>query len=379
MERVLILGAGFGGLELATRLSDEVADGVDVTLIDRNDAFVFGFSKLDVMFGREDLDAVRLRYRDIVKPSVAVRQETVTAIDPNTRHVTTDRGEYDCDILVVALGADYAPEATPGLLEGGGHEFYSVAGAAAARRVVDGFRGGDVIIGVLGPFFKCPVAPFETAIMLHDRFVTRGVRDATTITILSPMGAPIPISPTASEAILAACGERGIEFHASTVVTGLDPGTNTATLHDGGTVRYDLFLAVPVHKAPDVVVASGLAVDGWIPVDPSTFATSFPGVYAVGDVTSAPVPRAGVIAEGEAGTVADVLVARIRDGEAPGPYQGRAACYMEFGGPDVARFDMDFLGGPVPTGEFVAPSPAIAEEKRRFGAVRRRRWFGLES
>ena len=64
---VLILGAGFGGLELATMLSEALGDDVDVTLIDKSDAFVFGYSKLDVMFGRTTLDAVRLPYRDLVE------------------------------------------------------------------------------------------------------------------------------------------------------------------------------------------------------------------------------------------------------------------------------------------------------------------------
>src|SRR5882762_6772002 len=125
---VVILGAGFGGLELSTRLSEELAEEVRVTLIDKSDSFVFGYSKLDVMFGRHRLDEVRLFYRDISKPNVEFRQETIVSIDPQTRHVVTDRGEYDADILVVALGADLDPAATPGLVEGG-HEFYSLDGA----------------------------------------------------------------------------------------------------------------------------------------------------------------------------------------------------------------------------------------------------------
>src|SRR6476659_426166 len=127
-QRVLILGAGFGGLELATRLSEPIPDAVDVTLIDRNDAFVFGFSKLEVMMGRKTADASRLPYREIRKPSVEFRQETVTAIDPVTRRVTTDAGSYDADFLVVALGADYDMDATPGLAEGG-FEYYTIPGA----------------------------------------------------------------------------------------------------------------------------------------------------------------------------------------------------------------------------------------------------------
>ena len=157
-QRVLILGAGFGGLELATRLSETIPDAVDVTLIDRNDAFVFGFSKLEFMMGRKTADAIRLPYREIRKPSVEFRQETVTAIDPVTRRVTTDAGSYDADFLVVALGADYDMAATPGLEEGG-HEYYTVAGAERLRDALADFRGGKVLVSILGQPFKCPPAP----------------------------------------------------------------------------------------------------------------------------------------------------------------------------------------------------------------------------
>jgi sulfide:quinone oxidoreductase len=377
MERVLILGAGFGGLELATRLSEAVPDLASITLVDQSDHFVFGYSKLDVMFGRQTPDAVRLYYRDIVKPSVEFRQETVKTIDPVTRTVTTDRSTYEADILVVALGADIVPELTPGLVEGG-NEFYSVGGAERLRDIIPTFENGDAIVSVLGPFYKCPAAPYECAMMLHQSLVDRGVRDATTIKVMTPLSMPIPISKEASAGIRAALEARGIEFCAETVVTSLDPATHEATLRDGRTVNYDLFLGVPVHRAPVVVEESGLAVDGWIPVDHTTFATEFPSVYACGDVTSAPVPRVGVIAEGEAGTVADVLVHRLRGGLDPAAYQGIATCYIEYGGAEVAKFDVNFLGGPTPTGIFAEPSLALAAAKKDFGATRRRRWFGRD-
>ena len=375
MQRVLILGAGFGGLELATRLSEEVADAVEVTLIDQSDSFVFGYSKLDVMFGRETPDAVRLAYRDIVKPSVTFRQETIRSIDPVARRVTTDGGSYETDVLVVALGADIAPEVTPGVVEDG-NEFYSVAGAERVRGVVSSFDAGDVIIGVLGPFYKCPAAPYETAMMLHNALVQRGARDAATIKVLTPMGMPIPISKEASAGIRSGLDARGIEFWPETLVTGIDPATKLATLRDGRTLNYDLFLAIPVHRAPTVVEESGMTVDGWIPVDHTTFATQFPDVYAIGDVTSAPVPRVGVIAEGEAGTVADVLIHRLRGGDHPAAYSGAATCYIEFGGAEVAKFDVNFLSGPTPYGVFHDPSLELSASKKEFGATRRARWFG---
>src|SRR3954453_5154329 len=203
-KRVVILGAGFGGLELGSRLADEVPNEVDVTLIDKNDAFIFGYAKLDVMFGRKTFDEVKLRYADIAKPSVQFRRETITSIDPVAKRVVTENDTYDADVLVVALGADLAPEATPGLVDGGGpeYEFYSPDGAAALRDILPTFEGGNVVIGVLGGFFKCPPAPYEAAFMMHDLAERKGVVDRTNIFVVSPLPVPIPISQEVSHDIL---------------------------------------------------------------------------------------------------------------------------------------------------------------------------------
>jgi sulfide:quinone oxidoreductase len=377
MQKVVILGAGFAGLQLATRLSEDVPGEVEVTIIDKSDAFVFGFSKLDLMYGRADLDALRLPYSRIDKPSVRFVRETILSIDPERRRVVTDGATYEPDILVVALGADLDPAATPGVVEEG-TEYYSVEGANHVRSVLPTFEGGDAIVGVLGNFFKCPAAPFETAIMLHDYLEKRNLRDSSTIKVISPMPKPIPISDEASNGILRVCEERDIGWWPQTKTTALDPASKTATLSDGQKVPYSLFLAIPVHRAPKVVEESALVEeDGWIGVDHRTFATKFENVYAVGDVTSAPVPRVGVIAEGEADTLADVLVHELRGGGAPEPFKGKVTCYIEFGGPKVARFDGDFLSGPKPVGTFIEASEAMAASKVEFGASRRRRWFGM--
>src|SRR4029079_73489 len=168
----LILGAGFAGLELAARLSASLADAVQVTLVDKNDSFHFGFSKLDVMLGRLAPDDVRFDYRDMSKTGVEFRQENVTLIDPETRRVTTDGDSYEPDVLVVALGAEYDFAATPGFEEGG-FEYYSIAGAERMCEALPSFDSGTVLISVLGHPFKCPPAPFEGAFLLHDRFVQR--------------------------------------------------------------------------------------------------------------------------------------------------------------------------------------------------------------
>ncbi len=377
MTRVVILGAGFGGLELASTLSEALGDEVDVTLIDKGDAFVFGFSKLDVMFGRTTLEAVRLPYREISKPGVRFLQETVTAIDPVARSVSTDGGVHEADFLVVALGADYDFDATPGLAEGG-NEFYSVAGARRLGELLPTFTHGRAIVGVCGAPFKCPPAPSESALLLHDYLSTRGVRDDCEITLVLPLPTPVPPSPDTSRALEAAFAERDIKFVPGRRPSSLDPARGVVALDDGSELPYDLFLGVPRHRAPDVVIASGMTVDGYVPVDSATLATRFPGVYAVGDVTTAGVPKAGVFAEGAARVVAKSLIASIRGGEQPPPYDGIGICYIEFGAGRVGRVEVDFLSGPKPTGTFGEPSDALAADKRHFGSHRRARWFGRE-
>lgn len=374
-SRVLVLGAGFGGLEVATTLSEGLGEDADVVVIDKGEAFVFGFSKLDVMFGRRGAEEVRLPFADLAKPGVRLLRETVVSIDPETRSVTTDAGVHEADFLVVALGADYDMDATPGLAEDG-NEFYSVPGAERAAGVLQAFEGGRVVIGVCGAPFKCPPAPSEAALLLHDHLTERGIRGDCEISLLMPLPSPVPPSPETSEALLAAFAEREIEFRGDARIASLDPARKVALLKNGDEVPYDLFLGVPKHRAPSVVIESGMTTEGYIPVDSETLQTRFPGVYAVGDVATVGVPKAGVFAEGAARVVAESLLARVHDGEAPAAYDGLGSCYVEFGSGRVGRVDVDFLSGPRPTGTFQAPSAELVAEKERFGSSRRARWFG---
>jgi sulfide:quinone oxidoreductase len=374
MTRILVLGAGFGGLEIASRLSAGFGDEVEIVLVDQNDSFVFGFSKLDVMFGRTSPTAVRHHYRDIAKPGVRFTQATIRAIDPVKRSAVTDDGVVSGDIMVVALGADLHPELTPGLAEAG-HEFYTEDGAFALREVLADFAGGDVIVAVAATPFKCPPAPSEAALLTHDLLVANGLRDRSSVSLVMPLGAPIPPSPLASKALLTGFAERDIQWHANTTVRELDPGRRVARLSTGDEIPFDLFLGVPVHRAPAVVQESGLAADGWIPVDPLTLETSFPGVYAVGDVASVGTPKAGVFAEGQAAVVADLISARLRAERGDTRYDGRGVCYVEFGQGEVGRVDVTFAAGQQPSGGFDPPSLALAADKAEFGTSRIQRWF----
>ena len=375
--RVVVLGAGFGGLELTTILSNAFGDAIDVVLVDKGDAFVFGFSKLDVMFGRQLPTAVRHPYRDIVKPGVRFFQTVVRSIDPAARRTVTDAGTFDADVLVVALGADYDLAATPGLGEGG-REFYTVEGAFALRDELPRFERGPAIVGVCGKSFKCPPAPSETALLLHDYLTERGRREATDISLVMPFGTPIPPSPDTSQAILAAFAERGIKFVKEQLVKALDPARKVAVLSDGTEMPYALFLGVPVHRVPQVVIESGLSAHpyDWVAVNKQTLETKFPGVYAVGDVNGVGTPKAGVFAEGSAQVVAANIIAKLRGGPSPEAYKGQGSCYVEFGHGQVGRVDVDFLTGPKPRGTFQPASAELVAEKVLFGSSRLQRWFG---
>jgi sulfide:quinone oxidoreductase len=373
-KRIVVLGAGFGGLELATVFSEALGDEAGVTLIDDGDGFVFGYSKLDVMFGHAEPGAVRLPYAEFAKPGVRFLGETVIAIDPDSRRVTTSAGVHEADVLIVALGADYDFDATPGLAEGG-NEFYSVCGAERLRDVLPEFTRGRAIVGVCGAPFKCPPAPSEAALLLHDYLSQRGVRNDCEISLVMPFGTPVPPSPDTSAALLEAFAERNIKFISGRRVAALDSPRSVAVLEDGTELPYDLFLGVPKHRAPDVVLQSGMAEDGYIPVDSRTLETRFPGVYAVGDVATVGVPKAGVFSEGAARVVAASILTQLRAGEESVAFDGRGSCYIEFGAGRVGRVDVDFLTGPKPTGTFQEPSLRVRAEKEHFGASRRARWF----
>ena len=374
--RVLILGAGFAGLELATILSETLASQVEVTLVERGDAFMFGFSKLNVLLEGVSAEKVRMPYSRFLKPGVRLVKEAVTSIDPSTRRVTTDAGTHDADILVIAMGADYDFEATPGLARGR-NEFYTLQGAASLHAELANFKGGRAVIGACGAPFKCPPAPSECALLLHDLFKRHGIRDTSGITLVLPLGSPVPPSPDMSKAILAAFAERGIRFIPNRRVASVDAAQRVVVLDDASELPYELFLGIPKHHAPKVVQASGLTENGWAKVNPRTLETAFEGVYAVGDVAYTGAPKVGVMAEGAARAVASAIVARVRGAGETTLNPGAGTCYIEFGGGQVGAVDVDFFSGPKPTGVYHEPEPRWREAKERLVASRRSRWFGM--
>jgi sulfide:quinone oxidoreductase len=305
--------------------------------------------------------------------------EEIQSVNPETRSVVTSAGSYSGDILVVALGADLDIDRTPGLSQYG-FEFYSLPGTERLSTELAKFQSGVALISILGLPYKCPPAPFETALRLHDYLEERGFRKKISIRVLSPAPTPLPISKEGSEVILRLFAERQIEFLPGHQVMSIDGSKKHAIIKDRESIPYDIFMAVPIHRVPKAVADSGLVQDGWIAVNASNLETRFKNVYAIGDVTKIPVgaaalPKAGAFADRAAQAVADEIAYRIKGIGSPGKFDGSGTCYLEFGGGSVAKIEANFLGGPAPNVRFVGPSHEFRPDKEQFSSSRLQRWF----
>jgi sulfide:quinone oxidoreductase len=223
-----------------------------------------------------------------------------------------------------------------------------------------------------------PAGPFEGSFLLHEHFTRQGIRDSVEMATTFPMARPVPVTGEVAQMFRDALAARNVKELPGHLVTGIDPASRTAQLASGETLPYDLFVGIPIHRAPAVLADSGLVVNNWVPVDQSNLRTQYPGVYALGDVCSGPrtVPKAGIFAEAAARVVADDIAAAIEGDAPPAPYEGSGVCYAEFGGGLVSKVEVNFLRGDAPAAQRYDPSLEYAAEKQEFGAVRRTRWFG---
>lgn len=382
-RNILILGGGFGGLEVATSLRARLDDDFKITLIDRKDFFFVGFAKFDLMFGRRAPEEVKSYYSDLKKQGIDVVQDTVVQIDPPHNTVKTTRDTFRYDYLVIGLGVEFHPEAIPGFAEGG-YSFYSFEEAQRLHPVIEKFNSGTILISIFDKPYQCPPAPYEAALLLHDYFKKKGIREDITIKVLAPGPIPIPISKETSASIMKLLTKHNIEFLPKHKVTGLDLTKKQAIMDGLAPMNYDLFLGVPIHRPPKVVLDSVLGKDGWIKVDRHNLRTEFENVYAIGDVTSIPlgnfaVPKTGAFAEDAGKAVVADLLNRIKGENNKVDFQAAGACYFEMEAGKVAKIDANFLGGDEPQLTFIEPSADYVADKTNFEASRIKKWFNPTS
>jgi sulfide:quinone oxidoreductase len=379
--RTLILGGGFGGIAAGVELRRLLGADHEVVLVDRKPAFAMGLRKLWELAGTGTVAEGSRERRVLARHGIEFVEAEVTSIDAAARAVATTAGELSCDQLVIALGAVSRPDVVPGLVEHG-HDVWAAAGAPAAATALARFEGGRVVVLVAGAPYPCPPAPYECAFHIEEQLRARGLRDRgeISVTTLQPMLMP-NAGRAGSDWMATQLAGRGIEHRTGAKVAHVDPGL--VVFADGYEQPFDLLIAVPPHRPPAVVAESGLAAEhGWIAVDPGSLATSHAGVYAIGDVTliplanGMPLPKAGVMAEGQGLRVARAIAAERSGDEPPPPFDGRGFCPVELGAQAGARVEGDWYATPEPIVAIAGPSAERAAEKRTFERERLERWFG---
>lgn len=379
MKRVVICGGGFGGVAAARRLRALLPDEDQIVLIDRGTHFAMGFRKTSEIVGRASVEDGSRALADLKRFGIEVVQAEISGIDPATRTVTADGQTYVGDALIVALGAQTVPDAVPGLTEHG-IDWYSFDQVARARDAVAALDGGKVAIGIFGVPYKCPPAPFELALLLRESALERKAR--LQIEVFSPLPSSLPVlGPLGCEAIEGRMLGVGIAFKRATKATSVEAGV--VRVEGGEDVSFDLLLAIPPHRVPQVVADAGLTgPSGWVKVDPATLETGIDGVYAVGDIAAMmmangqPMPKSGAFAEGEGVVVAERIAARFAGREPDARFFGDGACFLETGMGEAMLVRGRFLAEPAPEVELTPPSKAFLEEKATYEASRLDEWFG---
>lgn len=362
-KTVLILGGGVGGVVAANRLRQRLPCDHRVLLVDRERDHVFQPSLLWLAVGDRAPERIQRPLERLRRKGIEVITGEIAALDPAARTIRVDGREVVGDAIIVALGADLAPDAIPGLAAAG-HNLYTLQGAIALRDALADLHGGRVVVLTGAPAYKCPAAPYEAAMLVEAAMRRRGKRNDFQLDLYAAEPGPMGVAgPLVSAAVRDVVESKGIRYHPSHQVTAVDPAARRLTFANGATAAFDLLAYVPPHRAPAVVRAANLIDEsGWIPVNRETFETPFPGVYAIGDVTTVPLtmgkplPKAGVFAHGEAEVVAANIVWQWTGRGARRTFRGEGQCFLETGDGRAGLGAGNFYGEPAPVVTLHRPS-----------------------
>lgn len=381
-RRVVVLGGGVGGLVAASELRRRLSAEDRVTLVDRSERHLFQPSFLWVITGDRRPERIGRRLGRLAGRGIEVIRGEIEAIDPRGLSVRIDGREERADALIVSLGAELAPEAVPGLREGG-HDFYTLEGVERLRDALARFRGGRIVLLTAAPAYKCPAAPYEAAMLIEAAFRRRDFRDRAEVHLYAAEPGPMGVAgPDVSAAVRGMVEEKGILYRPGHQVVRVDPAARRIVFANGAEVAYDLLAYVPPHRAPGAVRAAGLVNEtGWVPVDRRTLETAHPSIFAVGDVATIPLelgkplPKAGVFAHRQAEVVARNLARAWTGKGKPAAFDGWGACFVETGDGKAGYGSGDFFAEPVPEVHLRSPSRLWHWGKVLYEKRWLRRWF----
>ena len=381
-KTVLILGGGVGGLVAATKLRKALPSRHRVVLVERDASFVFAPSLLWLMTGNRSAEQISRPMTRVERHGVEVVRGEIERIEPQKREVVVSGRSLTGDYLIIALGAELAPDAVPGLRDAG-HNFYTLAGAEALRDALAGFTGGKLVLLTATPVYKCPAAPYEAAMLLEYACRKRRIRDRTQIELYAAEPGPMGVAgPEVSKAVRQMVEAKGITYRPEHQIQEVDPSGSRLKFTNGVEASFSLLAYVPPHRAPKVVRESGLAGEsGWVSVDRHTLETQYEGVYALGDVVAIPLklgkplPKAGVFAHAEAEVVARNIVRSITGKGEPASFDGEGGCFIETGDGKAGLGKGNFYAEPVPQVKIHAPGRHWHLAKVLFEKRWLRRWF----
>ncbi len=381
-KTIVILGGGVGGLVTANELRKKLGREHRVVLVDKEGKHVFSPSFLWLIIGLRQPDKIVRDLAVLEKKGIEVVKGEVEAIDPTHRRVQVDGREWQADYLVVSLGADLAPEQVPGLAEAG-FNLYSLEGATAIRDARKTLTQGRLVVLTSRPLYKCPAAPYEAAMLLDHDLRKRKLRDRVSIDIYAAEAKPLAVTgPEFSARVCQMVEEKEIAYYPQHEVTEVEPSSRTLRFANGAEARFDLLVYVPPHAAPPVVQKAGLTNEsGWVPVDRHTMETRFPGVYAIGDVTSIPLSvglplsKAGTFAHHQAEAVAQTIAASVSGKGKPATFDGQGECFVEVGGGKAGFGRGNFYAEPSPAVKLHQPTRYWHAAKILFEKDWLRRWF----
>ena len=363
-KTALILGGGIGGIVAATRLRQRLAPEHRVVLVEKEADHVFSPSLLWLMLGRRRPGQISRPIAALARRGIELIRGSIERIDPAARTVHVNGEEIAGDHMILALGAELAPELIPGLAQAG-HNFYTLAGSQSLCSALAKLSKGRLIILVAAMPFKCPAAPNEAAMLLEYDCRRRGVRKDVQVDLYTPEPGPMPVAgPEVSAALRRMVEAKGIGYHPEHAVTSVDPIKRRLAFANGAEAGFDLLAYLPPHRAPKVVREAGMCGEsGWVPVDRGTLETKFPGVHAIGDVTGImltsigkPLPKAGVFAHNQAEVVAHNIVRAITGKGEQRRFSGDGECFVETGDGRAAFGSGNFYADPAPAIRLKGPS-----------------------
>jgi sulfide:quinone oxidoreductase len=373
----VVLGGGTGGLVAARELRHRLPSEHRVVLVDRTAEHVYQPSLLWQMVGKRHPSQFTRPLDRLQRKGIEFHNTEAQALDLDAKVVVTEAGDLDYDSLIVAVGAQLAPETVRGFDEMA-FNLYSAEGCAAIHAALEDLSEG--VVGILIPAmpFKCPAAPYEAAFLVESFLREKGIRRNVEIHVFTPEHAPMPVAPAAvGDSIADLLAARNIHYHPLFTFEQLRPDTREVVASDARAHHVDVLICVPPHQAPEVVRSSPLlGVSGFVHVDPGTLRTDYDGVYAIGDVTTVKLPggkalpKAGVFAHAEAKTVARRIADAAEGKTSEAVFEGHGYCWIELGDGRAGFAGGDFYAEPEPRVKMRRPGRPL-----HWGKVAFEKWW----